>query len=147
MAARQPDPGHERPAAAAKPAGPASPPDRETQARILSESIDGLEGRPEILAWESALAADDRARLAAVISGRGGSPALDTELVTDLVAAVLPDSLAALVEGPQARRRLFRRVARALLDDPISARRLQSLVTALTREAEPRLPEEIGGSS
>jgi hypothetical protein len=55
-------------------------------------------------------------------------------MARDLVAAVLPQALVAIADGLDAQRRLVEVIARSLLDDPQSARRLEGLVDAIQKE-------------
>ena len=98
---------------------------------LLADAIDSLGARDDAAPWTATLTPADRDRLVAALGRRGGRASLDHSLTADLVEAVLPEPLAALVEGPQARRRLAERIAGTLLDDPVAAARLQTLVAAL----------------
>lgn len=102
--------------------------------RLLAETVDSLGGRDDAAPWAAVLTKEDRQRLAAAVARRGAA-ALDESLVADMVEAVLPEALAAMVEGPASRRRLAEQIARSLLDDPRSAARLQALVSALVESA------------
>lgn len=98
----------------------------------LGDAVDSLRSQDPSAPWAASLTTGDRDRLAAVLGRRGGQATLDRSLAADLVEAVLPDLLAALVEGPTARRRLAERIASTLLDDPLAVARLQALVTVLS---------------
>lgn len=113
---------------------------------LLADAVDSLAVRDEAAPWSASLTAEDRARLTAALGGRAGQVSLDAALAADLVEAVLPQTLAALVEGKDARRRLVVRIAGTLLDDPVSTARLQTLVTALGNDAAGAGPVSAGGS-
>lgn len=109
----------------------------ESLPRLLSETIGSL-GAPDPSApWAAVLTPEDRVRLAAAVDRRGGQAAIGPELAADLVEAVLPRSLTAMVVDVRSRRRLAEQIARTLLEDPRSAERLQSLVAALRAAAPP----------
>lgn len=102
--------------------------------RILSETVTSLAAGDAGAPWHVVLSADDRRRLIDVVRARGSRPVLDLALTSDLVAAVLPQALVAIAEGREAQRRLVDLIARSLLDDPQSARRLEALVVAIQSE-------------
>jgi hypothetical protein len=113
---------------------------------LLADAIDSLGAGDDGGPWSAALTAEDLDRLKAALGRRAGRVNLDAGLAADLVEAVLPEALASLVQGPGARRRLAERIAGTLLDDPVSAARLQTLVTALGNQAAARGRASPGGS-
>lgn len=104
--------------------------------RILAETVDAFASADDGAPWHAVLTDEDRERLLAVVRAHGGQTRLDLPTAADLVAAVLPQALAALVDGPTSQRRLVERIAQSLLDDPQSARRLQTLLAALVAQAD-----------
>jgi hypothetical protein len=102
--------------------------------RILSETVNSLSVGDSGAPWHALLSADDRRRLIHVVRRRGSRPPLDLDMARDLVAAVLPQALVAIADGLDAQRRLVEVIARSLLDDPQSARRLEGLVDAIQKE-------------
>jgi len=99
--------------------------------RILSETVIDLASGDAGAPWHAVLSADDRRRLIDVVRARGPRTHLDLALASELVAAVLPRALVAIAEGREAQRRLVEVIARSLLDDPQSARRIEALVVAI----------------
>ena len=104
--------------------------------RILAAAVESLDPADGGM-WADSLTADDRRRMAAAVARRGLQAPLDRELAADLVAAVLPRSLATLVVGEVSQRRFVERIAQSLLDDPRAVVRLQTLVAGLRAEARP----------
>jgi hypothetical protein len=104
-------------------------------------AFDSLGGTGDAGPLSLSLTAEDRVRLVAVARRPDRSGPLDLDLAADLVEAVLPEALAAMAAGPVGRRRLVERIARSLLDDPESRRRLESLLAAV-RAAVQRDPGE-----
>lgn len=105
--------------------------------RILSETVNTLAAGDTAAPWHAELSEDDRQRLIEVVRARGSRPNLDLPLAADLVAAVLPRALVTIAEGVDAQRRLVGVIARSLLDDPQSARRLEALIAAIQAERSP----------
>lgn len=103
--------------------------------RILAETVDAFASADDGAPWHAVLTDEDRDRLLAVVRARGGQATLDLPTAADLVAAVLPPALVAIADGPGSQRRLVERIAQSLLEDPQSARRLQTLLTALVAQA------------
>lgn len=104
---------------------------RESQSAGMEISIDSLGEIEKASAWALQLTPDELQRMQDVLARRSGTAGLEHAVVAELVAVVLPHSLTSLVEGPRGRERLANRVARTLLDDPVSAARLQKMIPAL----------------
>jgi len=103
--------------------------------RILAETVDAFASADDRAPWHAVLTDEDRERLLAVVRARGGQATLDLLTAADLVADILPPALVALADGPGSQRRPVERIAQSLLEDPQSARRLQTLLTALVAQA------------
>jgi hypothetical protein len=102
--------------------------------RVLSETVNALSTEDVGAPWHAVLSADDRQRLIDVVRARGSHVRLDLALAIDLVGAVIPQALVAIAEGPESQRRLMEVIARSLLEDPQSARRLEALIVAIHAE-------------
>lgn len=97
----------------------------------IAETMSSLGSASDGTPWSAHLSVDDLRRLRGSVSGCEPFSAISVDLATGLVDAVLPEALSALLEGPGARQMLCQRIARTLLDDPVSVARLQRLVQAL----------------
>lgn len=117
--------------------GPPTPPGKRRLADVIADTTRAIEGPGDRGSWGGVLTPDDRQRLLAVASRHDHRAPLDVALAAELVAAVLPDPLAAIADGVDGRRRLAERIARSLLDDPVSRGRLESLLAAIRAEAGP----------
>jgi len=103
---------------------------------LLAETIRPFGKADASAPWAAVLNSEDQTRLIAAVCRRGKNVAIDAELAADLVEAVLPTLLTAMVADSRSRRRLATQIARTLLDDPHSAARLQTLLTALVNAAD-----------
>lgn len=116
-------------------AGSRSTPRERRVADVLAATIESMDAPADRGIWEASLTPDDQQRLVGVALRHDRSAPLDVVLAADLVAAVMPKSLAAMAAGPDGGRRLVERIARSLLDDPVSRGRLESLWAAVRAEA------------
>lgn len=112
-----------------------TPGNGEALPQLLAETVGSLGGPDASSSWATVLTDEDRRRLSVAVGRRSRPLLLDLELAADMVESVLPESLAAMVADSRSRRRLAEQIARTLLEDPRSAARLQTLVSALSSAA------------